>query len=327
MPGPCLFPTPAPLTPVRLGGLPQRPLVTVIVPSYNQGRFIRATVDSILAQNYRPIEILVMDGASTDETLEVLRSYGDRAELNWVSQPDSGIVEAVNNGFVKARGEILAIQSSDDCYLPGALSRVVQEFRAHAGVGLVYGDTVKTDEAGQEILRDRIGPYSLENLFLLKTWIPQPSAFFRRELLQAVGGWDDRIPYAPDTDLWIRMAFRTEVRKMDEYLSQRRMHGEQRDQQVARIVRDYTRMIEQSPDIAAAAPELRRAAHASKHLIRVRYNPTRSDWYVAWHLARAGMTCPQCLDVAEILRYLCLPVRRGLSCIKRRVLRRGGASY
>jgi glycosyltransferase involved in cell wall biosynthesis len=313
-------PKPAPLTPVALAPLPAQPLVSVIVPSYNQGRFIGATIDSILGQDYRPIEILVIDGASTDETVEVLKSYGEVPELKWISEPDSGVVQAVNKGFARAAGQIVAIQSSDDCYLPGAVSRMVQEFHKDGRVGLVYGDTVKVDAAGNELLRQRIGPYSLENLFLVKTWIPQPSAFFRRGLLDALGGWDERIPYAPDTDLWIRMAFRTEVRKIDQYLSQRRVHGEQRDTQGAKIIRDYSRMIDQSPDIAAASPELRRAARAGVYLFKIRYNVSGSDWTNAWNRLRAGMIHRDLRDHRAVCRHLLLPARRLLSKIKQRLM-------
>jgi glycosyltransferase involved in cell wall biosynthesis len=312
-------PKPAPLTPVALGSLPASPLVSVIVPSYNQGRFIRATIDSILGQEFRPIEILVIDGASTDETVAVLESYGEVPELKWTSEPDSGVVQAVNKGFARVAGEIVAIQSSDDCYLPGAVARAVQEFRSDGRVGLVYGDTVKVDAAGNELLRQQIGPYSLENLFLAKTWIPQPSAFFRRELLETLGGWDERIPYAPDTDLWIRMAFRTEVRKIDEYFSQRRVHGEQRDTQGAKIIRDYSRMIDQSSDIAAS-PELRRAARAGVYLFKIRYNPSHSDWANAWNRLRAGMIHRDLRNHREVWRHLLLPARRFLSRIKQRLM-------
>ena len=322
-----LEPKAAPLERVALSVLPDRPLVSVIIPSYNQGRFIRETIDSILDQDHRPIEILVMDGASTDETIDVLKSYGVTPELKWTSEPDSGIVEAVNKGFVKVAGDIVAIQSSDDCYLPGAIAAVVDEFRGNQELGLVYGDTVKTDASGNEILKYRIGPYSLENLFLLRTWIPQPSAFFRREMLDTVGGWDERIPYAPDTDLWIRMAFRSEVTKIDRYLSQRRMHDTQRDTQARKIIRDYSRMIDQSPDIAASPQDLRRAAAAGKYLMRVRYNRYDSDLYAAWNLIRAGWICPKCLDLPAIVRRLTWqPVRRLGSSFKqllRRVARIG----
>jgi glycosyltransferase involved in cell wall biosynthesis len=307
----------APLAPVTLRTLPDQPLVSIVVPSYNQGKYIRATIDSILSQDYRPLQVVVVDGGSVDKTRAVLESFHDVPELEWTSERDRGVVEAVNKGFARARGDIVAIQSSDDCYLPGAIRTAVEEFQRDPTLGLLYGDTVKIDADGKEIARHRIGPYSLTDLFRLRTWIPQPSAFFRRELLETLGGWDERIPYAPDTDLWIRMAFRTTVRKMDAYLSQRRLHGEQRDTQRAKIVRDYVRMIDQSPDVAAASREVQQAAQAGKHLIRVRYNPSGSDWQAAWSLLRAGMCDAACLNVAGIGRHLALPSRRLLSRIKR----------
>src|SRR5262249_31171744 len=148
--------------------------------------------------------------------------------------------------------------------------------------------------------------------------IPQPSAFFRRDLLEILGGWDERIPYAPDTDLWVRMAFRTAVRKIDVYLSQRRIHDAQRDTQGAKIVRDYVRMIDQSPDIAAAPRDIRQAAQAGKHLMRVRYNTYGSDWYAAWCLLRAGLCDRACLNLGGIGTHLIwLPTRRLLSRMKR----------
>src|SRR5437773_2348908 len=115
-----------------------RPLVSVIVPSFNQGKYIRETIDSILAQDYRPLEVLVIDGASTDETLDVLRSYADRPELRWWSERDAGVVDAVNKGLARASGEIVAIQSSDDLYVPGAVAAAVEALAD--GAVLAYGD-------------------------------------------------------------------------------------------------------------------------------------------------------------------------------------------
>lgn len=311
------------LNPILLGPLPDQPLVSIIVPSYNQGRFIGDTIDSILGQNYRPLKIHVIDGASTDETIEVLKSYGDISELEWMSESDKGVVDAVNKGFSQLKGHICGIQSSDDMYLPGAIEAVVDQFKRHLSTGLIYADTMKVDADGKEILRQRIGPWSLENAFLLKTWIPQPSAFFRLGMLEACGGWNEAIPYAPDTDLWIRMAFRTEVLKLDQFLSQRRMHSAQRDTQGAKIIRDYCRMIDESPDIANASDELKRAARAGKHLMKIRYNPTGSDWADAWNRFRAGQIAPEIQCPRSVLRHLTLPARRVLSKMKQRVLRPG----
>ena len=311
--------------PIVLPKMNKDPLVSIIVPSFNQGMYIHSTITSILSQEYRPIQIVVIDGGSQDQTVSVLKSFGPIPELEWISEPDSGVVEAVNKGFDRARGQIVAIQSSDDCYLPDILRKVVGEFECNDQLGLLYGDTVKIDADGRELSRNRIGSYSLLNLLRIRTWIPQPSAFFRRELLDILGGWDDRIPYAPDTDLWLRMAFCTQVKKLDAFLSQRRLHGEQRDKQAAKISRDYSRMIEQSEHIAKAPREVRRAARAGAHLMRVRYNATGSDWNAAWNLLKAGMYDRSCLDVRGIATHaFCLPIRRRLSTLKQAFKRRFG---
>jgi len=313
---PVLLPKISPVEAVELQPVSAKPLVSIIVPSYNQGKYIRNTIDSILEQDYRPLQIHVVDGASTDETVDVLKSYGNIPELDWVSEPDKGVVHAVNKGFAKVRGEILAIQSSDDMYLPGAISQVVEQFQERSQLGLIYGDTIKVDAQGNELSKYVIGPYSLENIFLFKTWIPQPSAFFRKEMLDVCGGWDDKIPYAPDTDLWIRIAFRTHVAKLNCCLSQRRMHGEQRDVHSQKIVNHFTQMIDQSTDIAQASESVRSAAQAARHLIRVRYNPTKSDWYAAWHLMRAGQKDIRVANRKGVLRHFMLPFYRKLSVVK-----------
>ncbi len=166
------------MKPISLSQLPARPSVSIIVPSFNQGRFIRATIDSILSQSYRPLTIHVIDGGSKDETVDVLKSYGEIPELNWISERDKGVVDAVNKGFRQVTGDIVGIQSSDDTYLPNAIEQAVNAFVADAELGLVYGDTVKIDADGNELARHAIGHFSLQNFFLFRTWIPQPSPSF-----------------------------------------------------------------------------------------------------------------------------------------------------
>ena len=317
---PELLPKRPPLEPVPLAQLPERPHVSIVVPSFKQGRFIRDTIESILSQDYRPLTIHVIDGGSPDDTVDVLKSFGDIPELKWVSEKDRGVVHAVNKGFAQVTGDIIAIQSSDDMYRPGALSRIVAVFQQHPEVGLIYGDTVKVNADGSDLLKTTIGPYTLENLLLMKTWIPQPSAFFRKEMLDACGGWDESIPYAPDTDLWIRMAFRTQVIKLDEFLSARRMHDEQRDTQKSKIVRDYTQMIRQSPDIAAAPLKLQHAAQVGCHLIQIRYNVSGSPWKELWHKWQARRLRPDVIPAHSLLRSTWKPFQIALSKIKRAVL-------
>ncbi|MBK1645081.1 hypothetical protein CKO25_10535 [Thiocapsa imhoffii] len=256
----------------------QRPLVSIIIPSYNQGRFIRTTLESILAQDYRPLEVVVVDGASSDETLDVLHDYDCVAEIRWVSEPDDGVVDAVNKGFARARGELAAIQSSDDYYLPGAVSAGVAALTSDEGLGFVFGDIMKVDADGFELGRTSLAPYSLENVIAVRTWIPQPSTFFRLALARELGGWRESVPYAADTDLWLRMAFRARASKLDCLMAARTMHEAQRDQHGERILRDYNRMLDELEPLAQSGWRLRRAAAAGRLRMAARYGTSAGYW-------------------------------------------------
>ena len=127
------------------------PLVTVVTPSFNQGRFIRETIESVLSQDYPNLEYMVIDGGSTDDTLSILKSYQDR--FAWVSEPDRGQAHAINKGWRCAKGEILAWLNSDDIYQPGAIRTAVEYFIHNQQVGMVYGEAYHVDESGQPIDR------------------------------------------------------------------------------------------------------------------------------------------------------------------------------
>jgi glycosyltransferase involved in cell wall biosynthesis len=310
---------------IELPPLSENPLVSVIVPSFNQGAFIKSALDSILSQDYRPLEVIVVDGASSDNTVEVLREYDAAPEVWWVSEADSGPVEAVNKGFSLARGEICAIQSSDDFYLPGAIRHAVAGLKSEPGLGLVYGDVVKTDETGAEIYRERIRPFSLECLLARETYVPQPAAFFRLAAVRQLGGWDELIPYVPDTDLWFRIAFHAGVKKIDEFIACSRMHPGQRDTQIGSIYGDYERMLNQSPDIAGASRRLKSAAAAGLHVLSARYNIHRSDWELTKALWKAVILRPRCIFSPALPKHRLVPryfdIARAIGGIRRSLRR------
>jgi glycosyltransferase involved in cell wall biosynthesis len=304
----------------ELPPLSEAPMVSVIVPSYNQGAYIREALDSILSQTYRPLEVIVVDGASTDETLDVLNAYNDIPEIKWVSEPDSGVVEAVNKGFQRAQGEIGAIQSADDVYYPGAVNAGVGALKKNSALGFVFGDVQKTDETGRVLDTTAISAYSLEG-FLAKTlWIPQQTTFFRLAAAKALGGWREAVPYAADTDLWLRLAFRYPAEKIDAVLAMRRMHAHQRDKQAARIASDYSRMIRESPDIAAAPAKLRRAAAAGRLVHMNRYGAADSyvkRWIRLW---AASLLYPAYFRRYPPAAYIpfWFPIRGALSRLRKR---------
>lgn len=298
-----------------------RPLVSIIVPSYNQGRFIRRTLESILTQDYRPLELIVIDGGSADETVSILEEFSSAPELQWVSERDSGVVEAVNKGFARARGEIGGIQSSDDFYLPGAIRAGVEALQADRNLAFVFGDIAKVDADGKEISRSQLAPYSLESVLTMGTWIPQPSTFFRMDLAQELGGWREEVPYAADTDLWLRMALTRPARKIDRLMAERTMHEAQRDKQGARIVRDYARCIDTLPGMDAADDRIRRAARAGKMLMANRYEPDLGEWQRTRRLWRAAIDYPPLFSRYPVRSFV--PggdrLRSGLAHLARRV--------
>lgn len=253
------------------------PLVSIIVPSFNQGRFIRETLDSILAQDYRPIEVLVIDGASNDQTLAVLESFNGFSELKWWSEPDKGVVDAVNKGLKKSRGEIIAIQSSDDLYLPGAIRAAAEFLSSHQEVALVYGDVELIDEDSRVTGRDILPRFDLREYLGRLSYIPQPSAFLRANIIGEIGEWRAEVSYAADADFWLRVAVRRPVAKIDRVMARYRYHADQRDTQKARIARDWEQTIN---DLLAAnnlnASE-RRFARMGVHLAKHRYAP-ESEW-------------------------------------------------
>lgn len=298
-----------------LAPLPARPLVSIIVPSYNQARFVRKTLDSILSQDYRPLEVLVIDGASTDGTVDILREFDGAPELRWLSEPDSGVVEAVNKGFALARGEVGAIQSSDDFYLPGAVAAGVAALQTDPAPAFAFGDVAKVDADGRELARTQFGPYSLEAVLSCESWIPQPSTFFRMDVAKSLGGWRAEVPYAADTDLWLRMALRAPAARIPRMMAERTMHDAQRDKQGARIVRDYARAIATLPGLSEASPRVRSAALAGKYLVANRYDPGLTELVRAGRLWRAAIAYPPLFSRYPLYAFFPLgpSIRAGLS--------------
>jgi glycosyltransferase involved in cell wall biosynthesis len=179
------------------------PLVSIVTPSLNQAEFIGETIASVLAQDYPYLEYLVIDGGSTDGTLDVLRSQGP--EVLWVSEPDKGQTHAINKGFRQARGEILAWLDADNLYMPSAVSTAVRFLDAHPEVMMVHGNCRIIDSAGRVIAVRRTGNVELGQLLGVNTVAPG-TAFFRREVLETVGRMDESLHFVFDWEYWVRIS-------------------------------------------------------------------------------------------------------------------------
>jgi len=177
--------------------------ISVIVPSFNQARFLRRTLESVLSQSGVEKEILVFDAGSTDGSLEILQSFGP--EIRWVSEPDKGQTDAINKGLRVATGEVHCYLNSDDIFHPGALAKIRDFFDANREARLVYGDGDHIDED------DRVTePYYNEahdyRRLLEICYICQPATFWRREVTREFGLFDDMLHYAMDYEYWLRVA-------------------------------------------------------------------------------------------------------------------------
>lgn len=188
-----------------------QPLVSIITPSFNQGKFLEETMLSVLNQDYEAIEYIIVDGGSTDNSLDVIQKYQSRLAW-WVSEPDKGQTEAINKGFSHASGEILAWLNSDDVYHPGAVREAVKYLQEHPQVGLVYGDLDFIDENDRLIGKFNAAQTDLPRLRRGYVHIPQPSAFFRADLWKKIGPLDESFFFAMDYDLWTRLAAVSELK-------------------------------------------------------------------------------------------------------------------
>lgn len=198
------------------------PLVSVVTPSLNQGAFIEDTIRSVLDQDYPHLEHIVVDGGSTDATLEIVSRH---SHLRWLSEADRGQADAVNKGFRLARGEIFGWLNSDDLYLPEAISASVNVL-LETGCGLVHGGWRQIDSEGHTIKEVAAVPFDLRRQLDYANLVAQPGAFFTRAAFEAVGGLDVSYRYAMDYELFLRIGARFDVRHVDRLLGAYRYHPE-----------------------------------------------------------------------------------------------------
>lgn len=201
--------------------LPAQPLVTVVTPSLNQARFIEETIRSIAEQDYPRIEHVVVDGGSTDGTVDLLERHPG---VRWISEHDEGQSQAVNKGIRLARGEVIGWLNADDIYLPGGVAAAVAALRREPEAGFVYGNYVDVDEDGAELHRNRTEPFDLRVQIDSRNLVPQPAAFVRRAALDRVGLLDEQYDFAMDFDLWIRLGRAFPAVYVDEYWAAFRLH-------------------------------------------------------------------------------------------------------
>ena len=249
------------------------PLVSIVTPSYNQAAYLETTLRSVLEQNYPNIEYLVVDGASTDGSLEIIQRYAPRLSW-WVSEKDHGQAEAINKGLRRAKGEFVAWLNSDDLYAQGAVSKAVAILLTNPHLGMVFSDVFSIDANNEVFNTMRYGDWNLLNLMSFHI-IGQPGVFMRRSVLERAGYLDLNYHYLLDHQLWLRMALEAPIRYIPDFLAAARFHAAAKNVAMAaefgREAFAIVDWMQSQPDLAALFEEDERSIRAGAYLLSARY--------------------------------------------------------
>ncbi len=219
------------------------PLVTIITPSYNQAAFLEQTMRSVLDQDYPAIEYMVVDGGSNDESVQIIRKYESQLAW-WVSEKDSGQAEAINKGFLRAKGEFVAWLNSDDYLMPGAVSAAVRSLQENTNASFVFGDVRVVDPAGSVLNNLSYGDWGLAELMDFHI-IGQPAVFMRRSALEKTGLLDTSFHFLLDHHLWLRLATKGEMKYIPQLWASAHYHeGCKNLAQAAEFGKEALRIVE-----------------------------------------------------------------------------------
>jgi glycosyltransferase involved in cell wall biosynthesis len=257
-----------------------KPLVSIITPSFNQAEFIEDTIQSVIAQDYPHVEYLIVDGGSTDGSVEIIKKYESQIAW-WVSEADEGQASAINKGMAKARGDIVAWLNSDVLFLPGTIGKAVEALLANPDAGFVFGDAITIDAHGCP-LKELIFPdWGLEDLVGFRI-ICQPAVFMRREAFQRVNGLDPHYHFMLDHNLWVRIASKQPGRHISGKWAAARHHGEAKNvSQAASFGRETLEMLdwmEKQDDLRTVIGKNQRKVIAGAHRLNARYLLDGNDY-------------------------------------------------
>lgn len=199
-------------------------LVSIITPSFNQGRYIEETILSVQNQTYKNIEHIVIDGGSSDQTIDILKKYS--SSISWISEPDNGQTEAINKGIKISHGEIIAYLNSDDVYLQNTIKYIVDFFDKHPEIDMVYGDIIHINKQSQNIEEIKTGTIELEKYLTCVLYLPQPTVFFRRNIIKKIGYFDEKLQLAMDLDYWVRIFINFKTAYLPANLAKARIYPE-----------------------------------------------------------------------------------------------------
>lgn len=224
--------------------MPRDLKISVVTCSYNQAEYLERTINSVLGQNYSNLEYIIIDGASDDASVEIIKKYKNRLAY-WISEPDEGQTDALIKGFNRASGEILCWLNSDDLFEMSTLKEVNDFFQKNPGAQVVFGDATWMDRNDQTIKKKKEHAFNKFIWLNAYNYIPQPSTFWRKEIYKNVGGLNPSFNLAMDADLWIRFSEKTKIHHVKRPWSRMRLYPDQKNQRLRtesnredRIIRD-----------------------------------------------------------------------------------------
>ena len=290
--------TPNDLPPVVIGS-PDLPLFSIVTPSYNQGQYIRATIESVLTQDYPNIEYWMIDGGSTDETLSILQEYEHDPRFHWLSEKDHGQSDAINKGLARCRGQLFVWLNSDDLLAEGALRHVASAARTLNAPAIIYGLGRLIDQAGNDLgyCSNQSSNMTLEKLLrFVKYHLVQPATFAPTDCVREVGGLNPALHFGMDLDLWIRLAERIPITFVPHDIALCRLHP------AAKTVALATRFID---DVAAISTWAVQRGLLSEEQARGRTSLLAARTYLM----------PQVKDLRSALRSLETAIRADYSLL------------
>ncbi len=259
------------------------PRISIVTPSYNQGAFLEAAIQSVLSQNYPNLEYIVIDGGSTDGSVEILKKYAEQFAY-WTSEHDAGQADALNRGFARATGKIFGWLNADDVLLPNALQTVAAYFMEHPDCEFLTGDSAFIDADGsRELFNARAASYSFDDLlhYYADKYLPQPSVFFSRSAFERVGGLDVSLRYMMDLDLFLRLRQQYALHYIPQRISLMRIHsaakGQEAGQPALRAVEQVTRRYWKACGFVERV-QIWLGLQRIQALERVQQNDSRAGW-------------------------------------------------
>ena len=220
-----------------------KPKISIITPSYNQGQFLESTIKSVLDQNYPNLELIIIDGGSTDNSVEIIKKYQKHLTF-WVSEKDRGQTHAINKGFKRATGDFVNWLNSDDMLPPGALDALSDGIDQYPDGDVFFGDYSAVDAKGQLLYSRKSAPFTEQSLFWGRQLSSQPAVFFRRSLLEKFGYLNEKQEFCMDTEFWIRVAQKgVSFRQIKHPLGITRAHGDAKTTNMQNVLHDEHKQI------------------------------------------------------------------------------------